>query len=244
MNDLERLTGKPTEWVNDWARWRAQDDDGFWIEFQPKPYPCKKKGWKFDGEGHLNVIHPRGEVLGDWRNTLEERVMGDKNNCDMRCLHRDDPTAQNCEGCAGKKEQPKQERSAPEWDGDGLPPEKKCDGLREGELTELACLISGAPEGTTHAYRNVAGRKVVWQKSSTSNYSVPVEYIWERREQLGFDMSGYTPIRTERDKCIEAMVDMVKSKCNTGLTVWEERETIAEALYDSNLFDISLREGE
>jgi len=48
--------------------------------------------------------------------------MKDKKNCDMRCLRRDDPTAQNCEGCAGKKEQPKQEQSVPKWDSDGLPP--------------------------------------------------------------------------------------------------------------------------
>ncbi len=104
LAERDRLSGKPTEWVNDWARWRAQDGDGFWVEYQEKPRVSEPEDWKVK-DGELNVIYPKGEVLGDWRDTLEERVMEDFIHKEYGEVFKE----------LAKKEQSK-------WNGEGLPP--------------------------------------------------------------------------------------------------------------------------
>jgi len=72
------LSGRPKEWVNEWAQWRAQDANGKWFEFNEKPrgneFTYKWVNCQADG---YRIIS-QGEVLGDWRGTLEERVVEDK----------------------------------------------------------------------------------------------------------------------------------------------------------------------
>ena len=72
------LSGKPKEWFNDWAVSRAQDDDGTWNEYKERAYLDNTGD---DSEWNTTKLYSSvggGEVLGDWRDTLEERVIEDK----------------------------------------------------------------------------------------------------------------------------------------------------------------------
>lgn len=64
-----------TESAPDWARFLAQDGDGVWYWHASKPKPngvtVSGKGyWLSTGE---SCVACRGELLGDWRDTLEKR---------------------------------------------------------------------------------------------------------------------------------------------------------------------------
>ena len=64
-----------TESAPDWARFLAQDGNGVWCWHASKPKPngvtVSGKGcWLSTGE---SCVACRGEVLGDWRDTLEKR---------------------------------------------------------------------------------------------------------------------------------------------------------------------------
>jgi len=83
----DELSGQPKEWINDWARWRAQDKDGKWFEFNKKPL-CQAvvNKWTNDSVDDVSKVS-EGEVLSDWRETLEKRVMEDKEEwmVDVEC---------------------------------------------------------------------------------------------------------------------------------------------------------------
>jgi len=68
----DELSGKPKEWSFDWAQWRGQDEKGVWLEYACDP--------RQDGPNRKHVVF-KGQVLGDWRDTLEKRVMEDKQDC-------------------------------------------------------------------------------------------------------------------------------------------------------------------
>ena len=70
------LSGKPKEWVNDWARWRGQNSSGNWYEFSLPPIKGNN-AWIYVLSVQASLVSP-GEVLSDWRDTLEERVVEDK----------------------------------------------------------------------------------------------------------------------------------------------------------------------
>ena len=64
-----------TESAPDWAMFLAQDGDGVWYWHANKPKPngatvCGEGYWISTGE---SCIACRGELLGDWRDTLERR---------------------------------------------------------------------------------------------------------------------------------------------------------------------------
>ena len=70
------LTGKPTEWIHDWAEFRVQDGNtGVWYESLKKPIQDEHGSWivfaSYEEVG-------QGEVIGDYRDTLEERDMDDR----------------------------------------------------------------------------------------------------------------------------------------------------------------------
>jgi hypothetical protein len=69
----DELSGKPKEWKFPWARYRAQDANGSWFEFYTKPEIANQE-WV---EEDYDIPEGGGEVLGDWRDTLEERVVED-----------------------------------------------------------------------------------------------------------------------------------------------------------------------
>jgi len=71
----DELSGKPKEWVNNWARWRAQDNSGKWIECSGEL--LKNSTWLTTLNEKCETVS-EGEVLGDWHDTLEERVMEGK----------------------------------------------------------------------------------------------------------------------------------------------------------------------
>ena len=54
----------------DWARWLAQDDQGLWIFSQGKLL-CDFIQWT--GQWRAFATGRVGEVIGDWRNTLDQR---------------------------------------------------------------------------------------------------------------------------------------------------------------------------
>ena len=64
-----------TESAPDWAMFLAQDGDGVWYWHANKPKPngatvCGEGYWISTGE---SCIACRGELIGDWRDTLEKR---------------------------------------------------------------------------------------------------------------------------------------------------------------------------
>lgn len=65
------LQNKPN-WADapEWAEWLAQDEDGAWWWYQDVPEKCDD-GWL--SELKCEPAEACGEVLGDWRDTLERR---------------------------------------------------------------------------------------------------------------------------------------------------------------------------
>ncbi|MGL4756444.1 MAG: hypothetical protein ACRCXB_29160 [Aeromonadaceae bacterium] len=67
------LQNKPS-WKDapEWAQWMAQDEDGEWWFFSGKP---KAQSVSFGDQGYgISADYAKkGETLGDWRDTLEER---------------------------------------------------------------------------------------------------------------------------------------------------------------------------
>ena len=71
------LQNKPS-WADfrECAKFMAQDSDGAWLAFEIEPTPQSliwnaKRGWR--GYAYKDTPYNRGEVLGDWRDTLEKR---------------------------------------------------------------------------------------------------------------------------------------------------------------------------
>lgn len=71
------LQNKPS-WADfrECAKFMAQDSDGAWRAFEIEPTPQSliwnaKRGWR--GYAYKDTPYNRGEVLGDWRDTLEKR---------------------------------------------------------------------------------------------------------------------------------------------------------------------------
>lgn len=62
------------EWVNDWARYRAQDLDGFWFEYEDLP-ELYLSGGMWDSDGRRCVYHAQNPANPDWENTLETRCV-------------------------------------------------------------------------------------------------------------------------------------------------------------------------
>lgn len=63
------LQNKP-RWLDapEWAEWLAQDADGEWYWYKSKPVETKECHWHAG-----NQFCAKGVVLGDWRDTLEQR---------------------------------------------------------------------------------------------------------------------------------------------------------------------------
>lgn len=66
------LQNKPS-WkdVPEWAEWLAQDEDGRWFSYADKP-SFGRASWCIEGTGD-NELVGSGELLGDWRDTIEKR---------------------------------------------------------------------------------------------------------------------------------------------------------------------------
>lgn len=56
----------------EWGEWLAQDDRGEWYWYAAKPTHPGMKSW-WPAPGAMNAQCGKGEVLGDWRDTLEKR---------------------------------------------------------------------------------------------------------------------------------------------------------------------------
>src|SRR5690554_5605783 len=70
----DELSGKPS-WddVPEWAEWIAQSPQGHWECYADQP-DFNEGRWVHSGRGEcVGFAKYRGEVLGDWRNTVERR---------------------------------------------------------------------------------------------------------------------------------------------------------------------------
>ncbi len=67
------LQNKPS-WADapEWAQWLAQDESGFWYWYALRPTHPGMKSWWPEPATENNQCG-KGEVLGDWRDTLERR---------------------------------------------------------------------------------------------------------------------------------------------------------------------------
>ena len=67
------LQNKPS-WADapEWGEWLAQDDSGDWYWYASKPTNPGMKSW-WPAPGANNVQCGKGEVLGEWCDTLEKR---------------------------------------------------------------------------------------------------------------------------------------------------------------------------
>ena len=125
--EYHRLSGKPTEWM-DGANYQAQSSCGTWIQSKNKLEQCKigidgaVHSW-FPAEGGDYWALDKGKVIGDWRDTLEER--------DMEYIK---PEIGEQPMCRAEEQ--------PTWNGEGLPPEGTvCEWLYNGAWTK--CEIKG-----------------------------------------------------------------------------------------------------
>ena len=67
------LQNKPSwDGARKWANWLGQDEDGAWWYFSAKP-KCQSRSFGEMGSGICADFAGAGEVLGDWRDTLEKR---------------------------------------------------------------------------------------------------------------------------------------------------------------------------
>lgn len=202
LAERDRLSGKPKEWVNDWARFRAQDGDGYWIEFDSEPSIAGRDWGLISNTQNLYVIKP-GEIIGDWRDTLEEREM---------CDH--EP------GLEPRKEQV-------EWDGEGLPPlGVKLDGVKTISSTEGIEAWWGKP------YWLVVGHHI----NGNTFFVEGIKSGVIQQFRVTGDKPQYRPIKSERQKVVEAMVKVMSAGSPPDVYTH-----YAEALLDSNLFDIKMR---
>jgi hypothetical protein len=88
-SERERLQNKPS-WNEspEWAEWLAQDYDGLWV-FYENPVETSHNEWLVqDGFYGKIVRREKGEVLGDWRDTLERRpeFITPPTHENMRCI--------------------------------------------------------------------------------------------------------------------------------------------------------------
>ena len=67
------LQNKPSwDGARKWANWLGQDEDGAWWYFSAKP-KCQSRSFDEMDSGICADFAGAGEVLGDWRDTLEKR---------------------------------------------------------------------------------------------------------------------------------------------------------------------------
>jgi len=202
------LSGKPKEWVNDLARWRAQDKNGEWWEYEDEPNEREDHD-KWTTNKNLQCVS-EGEVIGDWRDTLEERVM----EC---CCDESGPCKMHGEMNEIIKDTAVQDHeldgSEAEWDGIDYPP--------------LRCEVEvHNDEGYTLLYgHDVIGRRGEVKSVYTSGiYDVVVVEI--DGNGYCFKIGMIRPIKTPKEKHVQKMWDVV---CEDPGHTFKQ----LEALYDA-----------
>jgi hypothetical protein len=87
-SERERLQNKPS-WneAPEWAEWLAQDSDGEWFWFIDRPVIYKFTFQPVKSPQGIQLAS-KGEVLGDWRDTLESRpeFITPPTHLNMRCI--------------------------------------------------------------------------------------------------------------------------------------------------------------
>lgn len=74
LAERARLQNKPSwEDAPEWAMWLCQTSKGDWFFCESKQKPYADKGWDDVDDNDAMQCMDRGEVLGDWRDTLERR---------------------------------------------------------------------------------------------------------------------------------------------------------------------------
>jgi len=68
MSDETAVKKQGIPWVNDWAKFRATDEDGKIFEFESRPSLHKDDG-VWDSHGRMSQVYP----VPGWESSLEER---------------------------------------------------------------------------------------------------------------------------------------------------------------------------
>jgi hypothetical protein len=190
-SERERLQNKP-KWddLPDWAEYMAQFSDGEWLAYRVKPDACGN-GYCVDENMDIERTGYFGEVLGDWRDTLERRPepITPPTHLNMRCIVK--PIERK------------------EWNGpeDGLPP------------VGTVCEVETSFHKVTVEIKLYDGDSVVYRPTIGSLYA-------ERISDCTF-----RPIRTEEDKAVECMMEVIAEEFNKSGDEWAGTEDIAKAIY-------------
>lgn len=173
------LSGKPTEWVHTWTRFIVQDgNSGIWYESLKKPVPDGCGSWS--AFGPYNEVG-QGEVIGDYRNTLEERDMDDR-AVSLTCGFVDPKhNKEILDELDGMKQQP-------QWEEGELPPVGTvCECYSEWYSKWVSCRIIAIHEDEFWAHIGNNSRTNVYK---LSDYK-------------------FRPIKTERERVVEKMEDIL-----------------------------------
>jgi hypothetical protein len=195
-SERERLQNKPS-WDDapEWSEWLAQDYDGLWV-FYEHPVETSHNEWlEQDGFDGKIGRREKGEVLGDWRDTLERRPepITPPTHLNMRCIVK--PIERK------------------EWNGpeDGLPPVGWHGEIRHsGHRCWHECFVM--PDNA------------VVIKPLLSEWSESVACSIRDTDQ-------FRPIRTEEDKAVECMMEVIAEEFNKSGDEWAGTEDIAKAIY-------------
>lgn len=232
------LSGKPKAWVNDWARFRAQDACGEWYEFDFKPVVKGHHSdvWDiYDKESDPSLVGC-GELIGDWRDTLEQREVEKKGMEDLLNelyqvlgdLDAPEKVLDQVFAAAEGVELPYDTllpfvKEQPKWNGpeDGLPP--------------LGMELDG---GKTFCGQGVVKwwNRPVWKVVGhhTNGKTFFVEGIKSGMVQqfhIPTDQPQFRPVRTDRERTIESIDALVVEWFKGKYGVME----CGEYLYDAGL---------
>jgi hypothetical protein len=194
-SERERLQNKPS-WneAPEWAEWLAQDYDGEWFWFIDRPVIYKFTFQPVKAPQGIQLAS-KGEVLGDWRDTLERRPepITPPTHLNMRCI---------------VKPIERKEWSGPE---DGLPPVGWHGEIRHsGHRCWHECFVM--PDNA------------VVIKPLLSEWSESVACSIRDTDQ-------FRPLRTEEDKAVECMMEVIAEEFNKSGDEWAGTEDIAKAIY-------------
>lgn len=198
------LQGKPS-WKDapEWAEWLAQHNTGFWCWGSGEAKQATNGIWYSPALGRTSWTGSAGEVLGDWRDTLERRP--DRTTAEMEA-ELVKASFEPFTSIEDNQEQKMQQDNG--WfDRGELPP--------VGTACEHVGLLTGKIE-----------RAVV-----VAVHHFTGEAIWSHRENGGplfYGMRGrFRPIHTDRDKALEEMMK------DSGALPCETTESIMLNLYDA-----------
>ena len=197
------------------ASYLAQEPHGMWTFFFDRPYEPSKlseDGWRFDGF-QAWCSECRGEVLGDWRDTLERRPV---DLSEPAVTARLTEATENVLAAAPALMDEKFSIDRNGWfERGGLPPVGAKVQWRPGSMGQWeherwvdVDVIAHAGDGDI---------VIKWDGEAGNN-----------KQLVTASQEAFRPIRTERDQAVDEMM-----KCTLGVMNQETQRRLFEDLYDA-----------